>query len=1633
MPETGAVSPIFVEEFYEEQSRELPSDPNFQEDIVNGKHYHIIPEKEELQLNSYYEEHIEESVEEQDPVKFEKVSESYSLTRILMYPFVLSKTMLTNISLLLMAIWAKLFYSEPELRRSRRLRGLNPEQKALEEQARQRRMKEHKSGSSFISDLEDTMETNVSEAEFENSLKIEQKESKKVKRTKSEQKQSILGWLVSLFYRKKQVRRSRRLRGLAPEEIEIRENRKRQKKIQNESKHENVLNEDTLSFEDDDEEESELIFFAYLKATYDYVHQLFTGKKHIRENDEIEDMLEETTNNSPTVIKDKQNHIGIFGSIGIFLYSIFFKTQVRRSRRLRGLEAENGGYSFINGSQRQKLRSNGGLADENKESYDINDDEILEEYGEFRFYTLLKSISSYCSSMFLGSGKVQEDEPFKIDPSSIDVAVNEKQKNKRALQKVGLYQSISSFIYSLFFKKRVRQSGRLKGLRPENGGFIQNEQRRKLRSKGTFEEDIDMSVNVEDDGNDEEYDEFIFYTWLKYLLSGLSWVFVGKKEADLSVQNLKKHNMSIESQKRQNNLNSKNESRYSVVTWLKDQYGSMTYEKEMHMNGREAATMADLSFEEEEALKAKANFESNGEDELSSKKGLTQKSKNILSFLFLGFLPSWTTSWFWNSKSSRRSRRLIGKDPVEVDALNTWKSKTLEDDESINLKASFKEKQEEEDVDKAVFPFCCLILLIPVILGLLLLICYFHPTVCQQPLQSLSQVPDATSHLFQAIKNTTSNTMDTAGDKGFQIVSYAKYVMQSSKEAVFSNFSYLIPEGGFVGSLSGSLSGMWLFIKDVFISLTGTPAWIWSHLSSFGQKGITIMPSFIQNFDVSTIPSTCQYGLTSLLTSTSNMFNRVFLYFVDGLHTVTSSVGGGLLDFGATVSSGVASSLSVIGGKAGSALEIFNTSLTGDAWEFTSNGFVSFGRQLGNGAQYFSEAAVSGISSVFGGAAYGLDTMAGGMKTALGSISSNTVDALKSGSEWIGLSLYSMFSDLGSLDFLYPLKWMWINTLAFFQPLYQYVFSFGIATGTSFTDFMTSIYSFIVDASESFFTFLKSSSTSSLESVGHFGKDSAFYVASLPYTAVTGLAGFGAEAGSSLASGLSYFVFQSGYLVTSAWERTNNYLRPKQQTSTQEATINYELLIEKVLNSDKFLNAVSQIANTKVDTESVKFKEQLTIMMNAEKVAHEKESVIIEQYKSRIDGIKVEVSNEIKKMTEDFVKANIKTAEAKASEQDQNIMALKEKYQQMLLEAEVTRQGINTHTEAIEKSNLEMQQQIGDLKLQINDLEAEQKALNLTMTGCCKNITAIEITVEHYINDLLKNIMDNKPGSEGKPEENFAAWVNTYFIAKTEIETKLTALTADIDSKIQHHVDTELRDIAKSEAQQTAQQIMDTVSNNIRVEYAQRLKEAQENNTEVPVGGLSKDEVFKIVKSALIQYDADKTGMFDYALETAGGSVVSTRCTETYIQKTAMYSIFGIPIWYPSNNPRTIIQPGVQPGECWAFKGSSGFVVIQLSERIVPTRFSMEHISKSMSPSGKIDSAPKEFVVYGLRFEKDTDPVKLGKYSYSQDKDPLQFYEVMYPSKETYPYIELDIISNHGNLNYTCLYRFRVHGVQPST
>ncbi|XP_048641339.1 SUN domain-containing protein 1 isoform X12 [Marmota marmota marmota] len=197
------------------------------------------------------------------------------------------------------------------------------------------------------------------------------------------------------------------------------------------------------------------------------------------------------------------------------------------------------------------------------------------------------------------------------------------------------------------------------------------------------------------------------------------------------------------------------------------------------------------------------------------------------------------------------------------------------------------------------------------------------------------------------------------------------------------------------------------------------------------------------------------------------------------------------------------------------------------------------------------------------------------------------------------------------------------------------------------------------------------------------------------------------------------------------------------------------------------------------------------------------------------------------------------------------------------------------------------------------------------------------------------------------------------------------------------------------------------------------------------VSGITEEQVRVLVNKALKLYSQDKTGMVDFALESGGGSILSTRCSETYETKTALLSLFGIPLWYFSQSPRVVIQPDIYPGNCWAFKGSQGYLVVRLSMKIHPTTFTVEHIPKTLSPTGNISSAPKDFAVYGLENEYQEEGQPLGQFTYDQEGESLQMFHAPERPDKAFQILELRILSNWGHPEYTCLYRFRVHG-EPS-
>ncbi|XP_072512247.1 SUN domain-containing protein 2-like [Notamacropus eugenii] len=260
-------------------------------------------------------------------------------------------------------------------------------------------------------------------------------------------------------------------------------------------------------------------------------------------------------------------------------------------------------------------------------------------------------------------------------------------------------------------------------------------------------------------------------------------------------------------------------------------------------------------------------------------------------------------------------------------------------------------------------------------------------------------------------------------------------------------------------------------------------------------------------------------------------------------------------------------------------------------------------------------------------------------------------------------------------------------------------------------------------------------------------------------------------------------------------------------------------------------------------------------------------------------------------------------------------------------------------------------------------------------------------------------------------ESQFPAWISQYLLRDKGAKAGLLQL---------EEVQAQLRDLEHRILTQVAEGQVKSAS---EAAASLRLTLHKEGVT-----GVTEEDVHQIVNEALKRYSEDRIGLVDYALESSGASIISSRCSETYDTKTALLSLFGIPLWYYFQSPRAILQPDVYPGNCWAFRGPQGFAVVRLSARIHLTAVTLEHVPKALSPISNIPSAPKDFVILGLNEDSQSEGVALGHFTYDNAGESIQTFHFQGNDTAPYQVVELRILSNWGHPEYTCIYRFRVHG-----
>lgn len=193
---------------------------------------------------------------------------------------------------------------------------------------------------------------------------------------------------------------------------------------------------------------------------------------------------------------------------------------------------------------------------------------------------------------------------------------------------------------------------------------------------------------------------------------------------------------------------------------------------------------------------------------------------------------------------------------------------------------------------------------------------------------------------------------------------------------------------------------------------------------------------------------------------------------------------------------------------------------------------------------------------------------------------------------------------------------------------------------------------------------------------------------------------------------------------------------------------------------------------------------------------------------------------------------------------------------------------------------------------------------------------------------------------------------------------------------------------------------------------------------------------------------ADSTNKVDYALFSGGGRVVGHSALSPLVARAegplthALKSIRG------GVHPRAdewVLSGGANfAGECLALRGDKGFVDVRLREAVVVDAVTVEHVHADVAYD--LSSAPKQFAVSGWNRTREPPPVAVGTKRSNKEPRSHDFggplrYELggeLRGATQTFSFdeknakavdhVRFTVLSNYGNLEYTCLYRLRVHG-----
>lgn len=228
-----------------------------------------------------------------------------------------------------------------------------------------------------------------------------------------------------------------------------------------------------------------------------------------------------------------------------------------------------------------------------------------------------------------------------------------------------------------------------------------------------------------------------------------------------------------------------------------------------------------------------------------------------------------------------------------------------------------------------------------------------------------------------------------------------------------------------------------------------------------------------------------------------------------------------------------------------------------------------------------------------------------------------------------------------------------------------------------------------------------------------------------------------------------------------------------------------------------------------------------------------------------------------------LVSGQLSDHQAAIDELKNHVNELKVQFKQMLTtnnDMHVTINRINVqHTELDAKIHAAQLQNSEQLKKFLAEIDDKLNTLN------DNQFTAID----EHIRVVLADILGYK-SADGRRLENadITNWIRSVFVAKELLEERLLALDAKFNKQITNEIN--------QSADILIRNISNTIKHDITIALAEKPRDATAYDEDSYMA-IDEARIRAIIKEALAVYDADKTGMVDYAMESAGGEILSTR------------------------------------------------------------------------------------------------------------------------------------------------------------